>query len=313
VRRHLAAAAAALALAAGCGDDSDEPAAATATPTPNPTVRQPPPEEPTPAPEGSAANAFIGSLAVDPADGTLFLGTGLGLYRVNAQGRGQRRVVGELSTPDGSGRLSSNLVVRFRAPGELLASGHPEGPGSLPENLGLLRSRDGGHTWESISELAEADFHLLQVSGDDVVGVHAEQTEIRVSADGGRTFEVRTPPARPVDVATDPRHAANLVVSTERGIFTSADGGGSWRQREPGTGSQLAWAASGELYRADEGGLVKASTDRGHSWEDRGTVDMTVNELAVDADGWLYGSVAGGEVKRSTDGGATWRRLVVLR
>jgi photosystem II stability/assembly factor-like uncharacterized protein len=232
---------------------------------------------------------------------------------VSADGGGQRRVVGELSTPDGSGRVSSNLVVRFRGRGELLASGHPEGPGSLPENLGLMRSRDGGRTWESISELGEADHHILQVSGDDVVGVRAEETDIQVSSDGGRTFEARTPPAPPVDVALDPRDAANLVVSTEQGIFTSSDSGGSWRQREAGPGSQLAWTASGELYRADPGGLVKVSADGGQTWEDRGTVDMTVNELAADADGALYASVAGGEVKRSTDGGATWRRHVLLR
>jgi hypothetical protein len=308
VRRHLAAAVAVLALGAGCGDESEP--AATATPTPNPTVQA---EQPTPARPGAAANAFIGSIAVDPADGTLFLGTGLGLFRVNAQGARQRRVVGELSTPDGSGTLSSNLVVRFRAPGELLASGHPEGPGSLPENLGLIRSRDGGRIWEPISKLGEADFHILQVSGDNVVGVHAEAADVQVSSDGGRTFEVRTPPAAPVDVALDPRDAANLVVSTEQGLFRSADGGGSWRQGEPGEGSQLAWAPSGELYRADAGGPVKVSTDGGKSWADRGDAGMTVNELATDPDGALYASVAGGEVKQSVDGGRTWSRYVVLR
>jgi photosystem II stability/assembly factor-like uncharacterized protein len=58
---------------------------------------------------------------------------------------------------------------------------------------------------------------------------------------------------------------------------------------------------------------VKVSTDRGQTWDDRGTVDMTVNELAADAEGALYASVPGGEVKRSTDGGATWSRHVVLR
>src|SRR5918997_116624 len=176
----------------GCGDDPQP--AATPAPTANPTA---PAEVATPAPPGSGANAFIGSIAVDPADGTLFLGTGLGLFRV--EGKKQKRVVGELSTPDGSGRLSSNLVVRFKGPGELLASGHPEGTGSLPENLGLIRSRDGGRTWEPISELGESDFHILQASGDRVLGVRAEETDIQISSDGGRAFDARTPPATPVD------------------------------------------------------------------------------------------------------------------
>jgi hypothetical protein len=240
----------------GCGDSSDPPAAATPTATA-------PTEAATPPPPDSGANAFIGTIAVDPADGTLFLGTGLGLFAVD--GKRQKRVTGEMTTPEGSGGLSGNLVVRFNGPGELLGSGHPEGEGSLPENLGLIRSTDGGRTWESISALGEADFHLLQVSGDHVVGVHAEDPDVQVSTDGGRTFERRTPPA------------------------------------------------PDRLYRADPGGTIMRSADGGETWEEVGTVDITVNELASDRDGRLYASVPGGEVRRSTDGGASWRPYVKLR
>jgi len=305
VRRHLAVFGA-LALA-GCGDGGEDPPAATSTPPPAQTATAAPPE---PAPPDSAANAFIGSIAVDPRDGAVYLGTGLGLYRVTARGRGQRRVVGELRTPDGEGRLSSNLVIRFAGPGELLGSGHPEGPGSLPENLGLMRSRDGGRTWESVSELGESDYHVLQVSGDRVAGVLVEGADVRVSADGGRTFETRTPPAAPVDLAFDPREPDRMVVSTDEGVYASTDGGRGWRQRDTTAESQLAWGD--RLYRADPGGPIKVSTDGGQSWQDRGMVDGTVNELALDARGALYAAVAGGEVLRSTDGGATWRRLVRL-
>jgi hypothetical protein len=290
VRRFVAV----LAVVAGCGD---EPVAEPPPPTPAPTVTATAPD--------SAANAFIGSIAVDPADGTLFLGTGLGLYRYDGRGEAER-VVGELRTPDGSGPVSSNLVVRFAGPGELLASGHPEEPGELPEDLGLMRS-DGGRSWEPVAELGESDFHLLQVSGDRVAAVHAEEVDIQVSSDGGRSFETRTPPGTPVDVAFD---GDRMVVSTEDGIFTSSDGGETWRPREPAPGSQLAWGE--ELYRADPGGVVFASADGGRSWEERGTVELTVNELAVDDDGALYASVPGGEVRRSRDGGATWRRYLKL-
>jgi hypothetical protein len=291
-----------LLAAAGCGGDDGAPEAAS-TPTPNPTTA---PSEP-----GSAANAFIGSLAVDPGDGTLMIGTGLGLFRLAPGAAKPERVTGELSTPDGEGQLSSNLVVRYAGAGDLLASGHPEGDGTLPENLGLIRSSDAGGAWEPVSQVGESDFHLLQATGDHVVAVRAEETDVLVSRDGGRSFETETPPELPVDVAFDPKDPARMVVATAQGTFSSADGGGSWRPRDPIPAEQLAWGAAG-LYRSDPGGAIKHSTDGGATWKDRGTVGLSINELAIDDDGALYASVAGGEVQRSTDGGATWKRLLRL-
>jgi hypothetical protein len=292
---------------AGCGgDDAGETAAPPSTPTPNPTTA---PEEP-PADPGSAANAFIASLAVDPRDGTLMLGTGLGLFRLERGAKKAERVVGTLDTPDGAGELSSNLVVRYAGPGALLGSGHPAGGGSLPENLGLIRSADAGETWEVVSELGESDFHILQATGDHVVAVRVEESDVLVSTDGGRSFEAKAAPELPLDVAFDPNDPKRMVVATGQGTFSSSDGGGSWRPRDPVATDQLAWGR--ELYRADPGGAVKVSSDGGATWKDRGEVGLTVNELAIDADGALYASVPGGEVKRSTDGGATWKRLLRL-
>jgi hypothetical protein len=304
---RLAILAALLALA-GCG--GDEPTETASTPTPNPTTA---PEATTaPADPGSAANAFIGSLAVDPGDGTLMIGTGLGLFRLEQGAKAPERVTGELTTPDGAGPISSNLVVRYAKAGALLGSGHPEGGGALPEDLGLIRSTDAGDRWEPVSQLGESDFHILQAAGDHVVAVRAEETDVLVSGDGGGSFETRTPPDLPVDVAFDPDDPNRMVVATAQGTFSSGDGGSSWRPRDPIASEQLAWAAPDALYRADPGGAVLVSADGGATWKARGNVGLGVNELAADADGALYVSVPGGEVKRSTDGGATWKRLLRL-
>jgi hypothetical protein len=310
---RLAVLAALAVAAAGCGG-SDEPAETAQTPTPTSTEAAPPADPVEAAPSAvSGANAFIGSIAVDPKDGTVMLGTGLGLFRLKPGAKDAKRVVGELRGPDGSGSVSSNLVVRYAGPGDLVASGHPEGGGGLPENLGLMRSRDAGNTWEPIAELGEADYHILQLTGKHVVGVKAEEREIRVSADGGQTFDARTPPDMPLDVVFDPSDPKRMVVTTEQGVFSSADEGGTWRPRDGVPSEQLAWGRPDALYRADPGGVIKVSADGGATWKDAGTVGITVNELAVDARGALYASVSGGIVKRSTDGGASWSRFVKLK
>jgi BNR/Asp-box repeat protein len=312
VKARLALVAALVAAAAGCGggeqaaDPTSTPTPAASTPTPNPTIDAP---AETPAPPGSAANAFIGSIAIDPEDGTLMLGTGLGLFRAAKGSTDAERVVGKL---DG-GTLSSNMVVRYGGPGDLLASGHPEGAGSLPENLGLIRSGDAGDTWASVSLMGEADFHILQAAGDRVVAVNVEETDVRVSGDGGKTFESRAAPAAPLDVVFDAKDPERMVVTTEQGVFSSADEGRSWRPRDGIPSEQLVWAAPDKLYRADPGGLIKISDDGGASWKDAGTVEMSVNELAVDGGGALYASVAGGEVRRSTDGGKSWKPYLKLK
>ena len=296
----------ALLAIAGCGGEDDPPEAAS-TPTPNPTIEAEPSEP------GSAANAFIGSLAVDPADGTLMIGTGLGLFRAEKGARKADRVVGELTTPDGAGPVSSNLVIRYAGPGDLIGSGHPDGGGSpLPENLGLMRSGDAGDTWEPVSQLGESDFHILQARGDHVVAVRVDDTDIQVSGDGGGSFEARAAPDLPLDVAFDPRDPQRMVVATEQGTFSSDDAGNSWRPRDPVRSEQLAWAKADALYRADAGGAIKVSADGGATWKDRGTVGLPVNELAADEEGTLYASVAGGEVHTSADGGATWKRRLRL-
>ena len=45
-----------------------------------------------------------------------------------------------------------------------MGSGHPAGPGALPENLGRIRSRDNGDTWESVNGLGQGSAYLALFS-----------------------------------------------------------------------------------------------------------------------------------------------------
>jgi len=253
---------------------------------------------------------LIGSLSANPTDGSLLMGSNTGLFRIAPDGGTPARVVGELSTPDGSGKISDSMVARFTGPDELIGSGHPGSGSSLPSALGLIRSSDAGRTWDVVSELGTSDFHALAVSGDLLIAPLFGQAQILVSRDGGRRFEARSAPLPLVDLAADPGDSRRWVATSEQGIFVSTDEGRTWRQRDPTPNVRLAWAAPRELYRIDPGGPVKVSADGGETWQDRGSTGGEPQALTADQEGTLFAAALDGTVQRSEDGGRTWRALV---
>jgi photosystem II stability/assembly factor-like uncharacterized protein len=248
---------------------------------------------------------YVGSLSADPGDGTLYLATNRGLFTIRKGSREARKVTGTLRTDGGSGRVSAALVVRPTAAGRLLASGHPAGGGDLPEALGLISSEDGGRTWSSLSELGTADFHAIELSRDRLVASMYGQAQVYVSRDGGRTFQSRAAPLALVDLEVDPGDPERWVASAENGLYTSADEGRTWRQRDPTPNSRFAWEAADALYRIDPGGPVQRSRDGGTKWEKVGTTGGEPQALAV-AGGVLYAALLDGSIHESRDGGRSW-------
>jgi hypothetical protein len=279
---------------AGCGGDDGESSADPASDLAVPWVD----------PDGDPP--IIGSLSVNPADSTLYMGTNTGLFRIPDGASEPERLIGRLETPDGSGRVSEALVVRFVGPDELLGSGHPAAGEALPPALGLIRSEDAGKTWSSVSELGTADFHAIEPAGDEIVAALFQQAQVLVSDDDGRTWSTRAAPLPLVALEVDPDDSRRWVGATERGIFVSDDGGETWRQRDPTPNARLAWADGGELYRIDPGGPVKVSTDGGERWEDRGSTGGEPQAMTVGEDGTLYVALIDGTLKVSDDGGQTF-------
>jgi hypothetical protein len=77
------------------------------------------------------------------------------------------------------------------------------------------------------------------------------------------TFDNRVAPDPLVDLGADPDDPSRLIASTQGGLITSADGGRSWRTRDPIPNVRCAWPAANALYRIDPGGPVKFSSDGG--------------------------------------------------
>ena len=110
-----------VALVAGCGDDAGSATSDTsglAVPWVDPDGDPP----------------IVGSLTVNPADSTLFMGTNTGLFRIPEGATEPEKIVGELETPDGSGKVSESLVGRFTGADAQLGAG-PGGAGPHPCGL----------------------------------------------------------------------------------------------------------------------------------------------------------------------------------
>jgi hypothetical protein len=268
------------AIAAGCGDDD-------AAPAPGGAVVSDPGAQ------------HIHGLGVNPADGSLMIATHSGLFRAAA---GE-----ETATRVGDGRQDT---MGFTVVGEdrFLGSGHPDPNDELPPLLGLIRSDDAGETWEPVSLLGEADFHVLRTAGRHVYGFDATQARLLVSADGGRTWAERTPPAPVIDLALDPADPARAVASTEAGLFGSTDGGETWRQLARDRAGLLAWTAGG-LVLVDGAGAVHRSRDGGRRFERAGDVGGQPAALAAHGDD-LYVALHTNEVLMSSDAGRRWELRV---
>jgi hypothetical protein len=280
MRPTIAIAATALALlVTACGDDS--------------TVES---SEQQPAAETASVHHIHG-LGVDPADGALYVATHTGLF-VAGDGEQQLQGVGD----------SEQDIMGFSVvgPDRFIGSGHPDPSDTdSPPNLGLIESRDGGETWESVSLLGEADFHVLHAAGERIYGYDGTQGRLMVSSDGGGRWTQRTPPAAVFDLAIDPRDGARIVASTEQGVFSSADAGKSWRPLRDDTAGLLAWPAADRLYLVDGQGQVQHSTDGGRRWRPAGNIGgQPVAFIGHGAE--LYAALPDSTVKRSTDGGASW-------
>ena len=294
-RTPLTVALLAAAVAAGCGDEASVPPAAPAGGWVDPSGEEP----------------IIGSLAINPSDGVPWLSTNTGLFRIPDGAPGPEKVSGTLDTPEGAGELSEQLVVHFTGPDELLGSGHPAPDQSdLPEVLGLIRSADAGRTWESVSELGRADFHIIDGDGARLVGALFGIPQVLVSPDGGKTWETRSTPEPLVDLAVSPGEPRRWVGTTANGIFLSVDEGGTWRAIDPKPNVRLAWAEEDVLYRIDPGGPVWVSADGGETWEERGSTGGEPRELTAAGAEELYAALLDGTVSRSADGGATWEHLL---
>ncbi len=246
------------------------------------------------SPSASASLEHIHGLGINPKDQALVVATHAGLFRIPA-GSNELARIGE-SDDDFMG---FNVV----GPDRFLGSGHPGALSNGVDPLGFIRSADGGQTWVNVSLEGEADFHSLRASGQSIYGV--EQGRLMASADGGQSWEERDVPVEFFDIAISPSDPDHVVAASEKGLFTSSDGGRRWRRVSEMIGL-LAWSPDDRLYLVDGAGATHVSKDGGKSWSHAGEIGGSPVALFAAGNDELYGALNTGAIMESADGGATW-------
>lgn len=121
------------------------------------------------------------------------------------------------------------------------SSGHPAPGSGLANPFGLIRSKDGGKTWEKLGLERESDFHLLATSyGTDAIYVYNPAPNSKMPAPGiystlNQGFTWRRAGAsglngEPMGLAVHPQDPKWVAVAASKsGLYLSSDSGESFR------------------------------------------------------------------------------------
>jgi hypothetical protein len=118
----------------------------------------------------------------------------------------------------------------------LYSSGHPAPGSGLVNPFGLIRSKNGGKTWEKLGLEGETDFHLLATSWNtNAIYVWNPAPSSRLKRPGlhytlneGFTWKAARAEAlsgEPRALAVHPDDAAIVAVATSEGLYVSTDSG----------------------------------------------------------------------------------------
>jgi photosystem II stability/assembly factor-like uncharacterized protein len=121
------------------------------------------------------------------------------------------------------------------------SSGHPALSAPLKNPLGLMKSKDGGQTWESLGLAGEADFHLLAASYhtktvyvfNTAANSRMPQPGLYYTTNDGKQWRAAKGAGlvgSPVSLAVRPTQSKVVAVGTRSGVYLSQDAGASFRR-----------------------------------------------------------------------------------
>ena len=251
-----------------------------------------------------AKDRVVWSILIHPTDPkTIYVGTqGTSIWRSRDGGQSWR----ELSVPEPEGLCRMGFPVRV-----IRLALDPSNPDELYAGLevgGVVRSLDGGETWQSCNatllELAKQDRFKSRIGSDTDTEGMMDSHALAVSA------------AKP----------GTVFLANRMGLFRSDDRGKSWQEMGIGRFSPLTYArdvkvAPGDpqvMYAAlsvaavSDAGSLYRSRDLGSTWQrfDHDvTIESTLMVVAPSRDNpdRVWCASRRGQVFGTEDGGKTWR------
>ncbi len=243
----------------------------------------------------SAAYGHVHSLGVNPADDRLYVASHTGVFRLEESGF--RRI---------ADRYQDTMAFAVAGPDHFLASGHPDLREDEHPLLGLIESRDAAESWRSVSLDGEADFHALEVVGDDIYGLDSQSGRLMRSPDGSEWTTLGRVLA--LDLAVDPRGSGVVLLTDPQGnlIRVDARNAGATPRRQTGAPAMVVVDWRGDTVAGvGAHGEVHVSDDRGATWQATGRLPRPPEALTLAEDRW-YAAVEGA-VLASQDRGRTWK------
>jgi len=184
----------------------------------------------------------------------------------------------------------------------------------------LIKSVDGGQSWESVAKVLEppVDFHAMAVSKSDpniIIGFDSAGRGLFKTTDVGKTWDTLQYPDYVSTLAISPLDSQVVFAGTGKGIFQSNDGAKSWNQLNEYKGITILALTFDEndiLYASTSTFGLARSADLGKTWEKISKPDLTITSIAVDSQNTIiyiagYSSEGFQEVYQSLDDGANWQ------
>lgn len=199
----------------------------------------------------------------------------------------------------------------------IYSSGHPAPDSRLVNPFGLLRSKDGGTTWQKLGLEGESDFHVMAAGwNSNAVYVWNAAPNSRMKATGlyftlNDGFSWKRAAAKglqgnPHALAVHPDDAKAVALATPNGVFESGDAGDSFARIATSQGTAVFFDLDGQHLwygaYANEARLVRARLNGGPATQ------YTLPPLTKDA----VSFIAQNPARRSEYAVATFNRNVYL-